>query len=114
MLTYKKYDLSKTKIIKFIANALILYFFISDFYFVTHGGLKFPLNNELIFYSNYLRFALIIIAIPALYLVRIFSYLGLWPKEIKESNLFQAKLFYNALYLILIVLIIVKVFQLIF
>jgi len=102
-------------VVKILAGIITLYFIISE----AHSLLSIPPNtvwDNTTFFINILRFILIFIALPVLYLFKLLDYFGIswvyfpWRGGVVKSeyNLFQANLFYWAIYIIIFILIIIR------
>tara|TARA_Y100000310_G_C20592866_1_gene768996 strand:+ start:924 stop:1256 length:333 start_codon:yes stop_codon:yes gene_type:complete len=100
-------------VIKILAIGLTIYFIISG---IQH------MNTETSFFVFVLKFILIFLALPVLYLFKILNYFNIdipirrhkwanyeWTDH--ESNFFQAKLFYKVIYAIIFILIIIRLVE---
>ena len=104
-------------IVKILAAGLTLYFIISEAHYIisiSDASLyEMFLYDSTLFIITILKSILIFIALPFLYLFKLLDYLGIpilregrWMSS--EYDFFQTKLFYQTIYIIIFILIIIR------
>jgi hypothetical protein len=102
-------NFNRERAIELILAMLGIFFILREIYLDYNSNA--PIDASLDDLSNILipnlKFVLIFIALPFLYGIKILSFFNMLPMD-DESNLFQAKLFYNAISIILFIIIILE------